>query len=190
MVHMKHMIFNIIGILTLLLLVSYIIPKTPQDLKEGDIIFQTSQSKQAPLIAFATGSNKTHCGIIVEKDSELFVLETLGTIKLTPLRTFIDRGLFKKYWVKRGINKKINYKQYLGIPYDLAFKFNNGKYYCSELVYTIYLDQFGIELCEPKQMSEYNLVGLKDHMIRRNMSESQYVVAPSDLFHSKYLKTL
>lgn len=187
---MKHTIFNIIGILSLLLLVSYIVPKTPQNLKEGDIIFQTTQSKQAPLIAFATGSNKTHCGIIIEKNSELFVLETLETIKLTPLKTFINRGLFKKYWVKRGINKKVNYKQYLGIPYDLSFKFNNGKYYCSELVYTIYLEQFGIQLCTPKQVKQYNTLGLTEHMARRGINPEQRVVAPSDLFKSKYLKRL
>lgn len=187
---MKHTLFKIIGIIFTLFLVSFTIPEKSQNLKEGDIIFQTSQSKQAPLIAFATGSNKTHCGIIVEKNSELFVLETLGTIKLTPLKTFINRGLFKKYWVKRGINEKINYQQYLGIPYDLSFKFDNGKYYCSELVYTIYLEQFGVKLCEPKQMNEYNLLGLESHMLKRSMSSTQYVVAPSDLYHSKYLKTL
>jgi hypothetical protein len=102
-----------------------------QEFKEGDIIFQTSQSKQSPLIAYATMSNKTHCGIIVEKDSKIYVLETLGTIKLTPIQTFIDRGLFKKYWVKRYTDNelKVNYEKYLGIKYDLAFKFNNEKYY-------------------------------------------------------------
>ena len=160
------------------------------ELKEGDIIFQTSKSKQAPLIAYATMSNKTHCGIIVEKDSKLYVLETLNTIKLTPLQTFINRGLFGTYWVKRGINKPINYKKYLGIPYDLAFKVDNSKYYCSELVYTIYKEQFGIELCELKPIKSYNILGLKDVMTNRNMKENQVVVAPSDLFNSDKLTTI
>lgn len=187
---MKHIIFKILGIIVCLLFIVTLIPSKAQTLKEGDVIFQISKSKQSPLIAFATMSNKTHCGIIVEKDSKLYVLETLGTIKLTPLQTFIDRGLFKKYWVKRGINKPINYQKYLGIPYDLAFKFDNGKYYCSELVYTIYSEQFGIELCKPKQLKCYNTLGLQNHITRRGMSTTQYVVAPSDLFKSKYLKRL
>lgn len=155
--------------------------------KEGDIIFQISQSKQSPLIAWATLSTKTHCGIIIEKNSQLYVLETLNTIKLTPLQTFIDRGLGKKYWIKRGINKKINYKKYLGIPYDLSFKFSNGKYYCSELVYTIYLEQFGIQLCVPKQIKTYNIIGIKKYAVKRNMTMEQYVVSPNDIFKSKKL---
>lgn len=189
---MKHIIFKILGIIACLFLVITVIPSKAQTqtLKEGDVIFQTSKSKQSPLIAFATMSNKTHCGIIVEKDSKLYVLETLGTIKLTPIQTFINRGLFKKYWIKRGINKPINYQKYLGIPYDLSFKLDNGKYYCSELVYTIYLEQFGIQLCTPKQVNQYNTLGLDEHMVRRGINPEQCVVAPSDLFESKYLKRL
>lgn len=36
-------------------------------LKEGDIIFQTSQSGQSKFVALATMSPKTHCGIIINK---------------------------------------------------------------------------------------------------------------------------
>lgn len=176
----------------LLLLFSILVNiSNAQEFKEGDIIFQTSQSKQSPLIAYATMSNKTHCGIIVEKDSKIYVLETLGTIKLTPIQTFIDRGLFKKYWIKRYTNEKlkVEYKKYLGIKYDLAFKFNNDKYYCSELVYSIYKNDFNIELCKTKQLKEYNLLGIKNVAKDRGMNIEQYVVSPSDIYESKILKT-
>ena len=160
-----------------------------QEIKEGDIIFQTSQSKQSPLIALATKSDKTHCGIIVEKNNELYVLETLGTIKLTPLKIFIDRGAFGRYWVKHiHGNHKVRYKKYLGIPYDLAFKMNNSRYYCSELVYTIYKEQFGIELCKPRQIKDYNILGMAKVLKRRGMNIEQKVVAPSDLYESDYFK--
>lgn len=159
-------------------------------IQEGDIIFQTSQSKQSPLIAYATFSNKTHCGIIVEKNDKLYVLETLSTIKLTPLQDFINRGLNKKYWIKRGVNAKIDYKKYLGIPYDLAFKPNNSKYYCSELVYTIYLEQFNIKLCDMNPIKDYNLLGIEDVMTNRGMNKNQLVVSPSDIYNSKYLKSI
>ena len=159
------------------------------EFKEGDVIFQTSQSKQSPLIALATASDKTHCGIIIEKKGEFYVLETLGTIKLTPVKKFIDRGLLKRYWVKRPHRDdiKIRYRQYLGIPYDLAFKFDNGKYYCSELVYEIYRKQLGIQLCEPRQLKEYHLTGLQKKARARGMNLKQYVVSPDDLFHSDEL---
>lgn len=179
------------ALLTSLLLVVCVMGSA-RTLKEGDVIFQTSQSEQAPYIAYATFSNKTHCGIIIEKNSKLYVLETLNVIKLTPLDVFIERGLFKSYWVKRYTDKavKIKYKQYLGIPYDLAFRFDNKKFYCSELVYEIYKTQLNVELCKPNKLSSYNLLGIKDIAKRRKMNLEQYVVAPSDLYDSKLLKKL
>ena len=175
----------------LFLLMILVLPGcSSQNFKEGDIIFQTSQSKQAPLIAKATGSDITHCGIIIEKNNQFYVLETLGTIKLTPVEKFIKRGLFHRYKVKHlktPKNIKIKYKKYLGIPYDLAFKFNNGKYYCSELIYDIYKTQLGIELCKPKKLKSYNLTGLKKIAAKRGMNMNQLVVAPSDLYDSEYL---
>lgn len=185
---MKKLIFKI----SLYLIILFICISCTQiqysTIKEGDIIFQTSQSKQSPLIAYATNSNKTHCGIIIEKNNEFYVLETLSIIKLTPLQEFIDRGLHKKYWIKKGINKKINYEKYLGIPYDISFIPNNSKYYCSELVYIIYLEQFNIKLCEMKPIKSYNLIGIKNIMINRGMNENQLVVSPNDIYNSKYLK--
>ena len=42
----------------------------------------------------------------------------------------------------------------------MSFKFNNGRMYCSELVYIIYKEQFGIELCKPRKVSSYRTFGL------------------------------
>ncbi len=67
------------------------------DVKEGDVIFQTSQSQQSPLIQIATQSTITHCGIIVTKDGKPYILETLKTLVLTPLDKFIARGKDEKY---------------------------------------------------------------------------------------------
>lgn len=151
--------------------------------KEGDIVFQMSTSSQSPLIQYATASPWSHCGIVVEKNKQLYVLEASSTVKLTPIKEWTARGRLHKVKKVRVIEQpvKVRYKQYLGIPYDLAFKFNNGKYYCSELVWEIYKKQFGIELCKPRKISEYNIAGLKDKMKKRGMSPDQLVVAPSDL---------
>ena len=75
------------------------------------------------------------------------MLEASNVVKLTPLKKWISRGKFGKYKRRRVLNKpvKIRYAKYLGKKYDLAFKFNNNKYYCSELIYDIYKDQFGIQ---------------------------------------------
>lgn len=169
-----------------------------KEVREGDVIFQTSQSQQSPLIQIATRSNISHCGIIVMKNGKPYVLETLKTLTLIPLDKFIVRGKGGKYWLKRfkKENIKIKYGSYLGKPYDLAFKFDNGKFYCSELVYDIYKNQLGMELCEPKKVEEYLILGtdklpvIKKAMKKRGITKKQYAVAPVDIFKSDYLENI
>ena len=166
-----------------------------QDVREGDVIFQTSPSEQSPLIQIATRSKISHCGIIVMKNEKPYVLETLKTLVVTPLDKFIARGEDGKYWLKRSKkeNIKIKYKSYLGKPYDLAFRFDNDKYYCSELIYDIYKNQLGIELCKPKKVSDYlilwtdKLPKIEMAMKKRGITKEQYAVAPVDIFNSEHL---
>lgn len=159
---------------------------------EGDVIFQNSKSQQAPLVALATGSPMTHCGIIVMKGGEPYVLEATATLRLTPLKKFISRGRGGTYWIKppKDIDgkMKIRYSHLLGRSYDKAFSFNNNKYYCSELVYDIYKSQFGVQLCEPRQIKSYHTFGMQKVMRRRGIDPESYAVAPSDLFSSSKLK--
>lgn len=170
--------------------------KPVMDVREGDVIFQTSQSQQSPLIQIATRSKITHCGIVVMKNGKPYVLETLKTLVVTPLDKFIARGEDGKYWLKRSNkeNIRIKYGSYLGKPYDLAFKFDNDKFYCSELIYDIYKNQLGIELCKPKKVNDYLILGtsnlpqIKKAMKKRGITQEQYAVAPVDIFESNHLK--
>ena len=167
-----------------------------EDVREGDVIFQTSLSQQSPLIKMGTRSTITHCGVVVMKDGKPYVLETQKTLVLTPLKKFIARGKDGKYWHKRPKldNIKIKYSSYLGKPYDLAFKFDNGKFYCSKLIYDVYLNQLGIELCKPKAIDDYLIFGthripkIKRAMKKRGITMDQYAIAPVDVFNSKELK--
>ena len=168
------------------------------DIREGDVIFHTSQSSQSPLIQIGTRSHITHCGIVVMKEGKPYVLETLKTLVLTPLDKFIVRGKDGKYWLKRSDKEdiKIDYAHYLGKSYDFAFSFDNDIYYCSELVYDIYKRQFGIELCTPKQIGDYLILGtdkldkIEEAMSRRGITKEQYAVAPVDIFESKHLHNI
>lgn len=168
------------------------------EVREGDVIFQTSKSQQSPLIQIGTRSKITHCGIIVMRGGKPYVLETLKTLVLTPLDKFITRGEDGKYWIKRSSkeNIKIKYAKYLGRPYDLAFKFDNGRFYCSELVYDIYQKQLGIQLAKPRQVKDYlilftdRLPKLRRAMKRRGISKEQYAIAPVDIFNSDYLESV
>lgn len=157
--------------------------------QEGEIVFQISKSSQSKYIQLATGSIYSHCGIVVNKNKQYYVLEASNIVKLTPINQWIDRGRFKYCKSYKVFDKPvhINYSKYLGQKYDKQFKFNNNKMYCSELVYLIYKEQFGIELCKPKKIKSYHLFGLSKIIKRRGINLNQLVVAPSDIINSKYL---
>lgn len=191
---MKHKIYILIGIFLLcipIVMHANIRKYTPQN---GDIIFQSSKSFQSTAIKIGTLSTYSHCGIIVIKNDKPYVLEAHKGVELTPLNKWINRGTFFHHYKIMRLKKpqalKINYT--LGVPYDLDFKFDNGKYYCSELVWKIYNDN-NICLCTPKQLKQYyflNLSTLQKQIKKRNFNLNQYVVSPSDLIKSKKLKTV
>lgn len=153
------------------------------ELKEGDIVFLMSKSEQSPLVQYATSSPWSHCGVIIEKSDGLYVLEASNVVKLTPYKAWKARGRMGIVKSRRVVKEpvKIRYRKYLGTPYDLQFKFDNGKYYCSELVYDIYLNQLGIQLCKPKPIGKNHTLGLKKAMKKRGISTKQLAVAPCDL---------
>ncbi len=153
-----------------------------QPVKEGDLIFQFSKSQQSPYIAMATGSIYTHCGIIVFKDNNPYVLEASNVVKLTPLNEWINKGRWQHYKViPFEYTEPIEYEHYLGKKYDSSFKLDNDIYYCSELIYDIYLKQFDIHIAIPKQVKEYNILGMKNLLEARGIDVNQKVVAPSDI---------
>lgn len=145
--------------------------------KEGDIVFQMSKSEQAPYVMMATGSLYSHCGIIVYKNDKPYVLEASNVVKLTPLDDWYDKSRFNVVFCYRVFDKpiKIRYKKYLGQRYDTSFKFDNGKMYCSELVYEIYKNQFGIELCKPRKVKDYHIFGMKKLLRKRHIDLDQLV---------------
>ena len=115
------------------------------------------------------------------------ILEASKTVRLTPFAKFIGFAKNENWTVKRPnqkLEKSISYSKYMGMPYDLEFKFNNGKMYCSELVWLVYQDQ-GVELCKPRKVSSFictRIPRVKKLMQKRNISMEQTAVAPVDLY--------
>lgn len=188
-------ILLILAVMSALLCTAYLFafPPNPREtLKEGDIIFQTSKSRQSKFIAYATHSLKTHCGIIVLKEGKQYVLEASSTVRLTPIKEFIDKGVLKKFSVYRYTDKplKISYRQYLGLTYDNQFSWTDKQYYCSELIWKVYKNQLGVDLCNPRPLTEYTTFGLEKYIKKRGISMESLFVAPSDIAQSDKLKEL
>ncbi|TDP00348.1 YiiX family permuted papain-like enzyme [Flavobacterium sp. 245] len=175
-------------------------------LKDGDIIFQTSESKQCKAVRIATNSKFSHCGIIYDINGKWFVFEALQPVKLTPLEDWVKHGRDSKYVVKRLKNDSIlkpevlqkmkEYsQQFDGKEYDAYFEWTDNRIYCSELVWKIYKNAAGIELSKLRELKEFNL---ENPQVQKILKErygnaiplEEKVVAPSDLADSNLLKTV
>lgn len=174
--------------------------------QNGDVIFQTSESKQCEAVRIATNSNYSHCGIIFIENGKTMVFEAVQPVKLTPLKQWISQGKGNKYVVKRlknattvltdsTLEKMKNYgMNFKDKDYDLYFEWSDNKLYCSELVWKIY-KKVNIELCSLKKLKDFNL---KDPLVQNMMKERygnsipyhENVVAPSQLFDSNRLETV
>lgn len=115
-------------------------------LKDGDLIFQTSLSGQSNAIMLATHSAYSHTGIVKKTAKGWVVIEAVGPVKETPLKIWVNRGWRHRIAVYRypGLTEMqaqavfLAAKKLYGRRYDLYFSFDNDSVYCSELTYEAY----------------------------------------------------
>ncbi len=170
----------------------------------GDVIFQESESSQSKAIQLATKSKYSHCGIIYKKNGQTYVLEAVQPVKLTTLKTWINKGKNNHYVLKR-FSKPLNESQInsmiktgqkmIGKPYDLWFNWSDENIYCSELVWKIYSEGVGIKLSELEKLGQFNF-NSKEVMNKLNerygktIPLEESVVSPAALFNSNLLVTI
>lgn len=176
-------------------------------IQEGDMIFQTSESKQCEAIRIATNSKFSHCGIVFIEKGKKYVFEAVQPVKYTPLEAWIKHGKDNQFVVTRIKNAsklltpKVlqNMKEYgkgfNNKDYDLYFEWSDDKIYCSELIWKIYKNGAGIELCPLQKLKDFNLKNPKVQAILaerygNNIPLNENVVAPSDLEKSKIVTTI
>lgn len=120
--------------------------------KEGDIIFQSlPRSRLVNAIEGVSQSPYSHCGIVATRDGEWVVYESYRKVEVTPLREFIFRGRnsgFAVYRLKPEHQDHVpttikNVRRYVGRPYDVRYRMDDEKIYCSELIYKAYQDASG-----------------------------------------------
>lgn len=174
--------------------------------KTGDIIFQNSHSSQSEAIKLATHSKFSHVGMIVLKNNQPYVLEAVEPVSLTPLKAWIARGDRHYFEIKRPkkllpetplIQKKLDSLQkiYLSKHYDIPFQWTDEKLYCSELVWKVYQQVYGIELCPTRAMKDFDLSSPLVQMALKqrygdHIPMDEQVVSPEDLYQSTLLQSL
>jgi len=162
--------------------------------QNGDIVLQDSFSPSSEAIKTASGSQFSHCGIIMIENGEKFVIEAYGPVGRTQFDEWVKRGKnrYTAMRLKNGddVSKVISsLKSFIGKPYDPLYEWADDKIYCSELVYKSYLNGLGIELCSLRTLKEYDIKPVIDQVIERygKVPENQLVIAPEDIFKSKEL---
>lgn len=178
-----------------------------QEIKEGDLIFQTSLSSQSKAIQLATNSKYSHCGIIYSENGQFYVFEAVQPVKTTPLNQWIARGKKGHYVIKRLKNAnqvltaralqkmKREGAKFNGKDYDLTFEWSDDKIYCSELIWKIYQRATGIELGKLEKLSSFDLTNesVKKKMKERygnNIPMDELVISPAAIFNSERLMTV
>ena len=177
------------------------------EIKNGDLIFQTSLSGQSKAIQLATKSKYSHCGLIYKDGNEFYVFEAVQPVKRTPLDKWIARGKDGKYVIKRLKNagqvlnsstltkmKQVG-DQFNGKNYDLAFEWSDEKIYCSELIWKIYQRATGIEIGKLEKLSDFDLTNeaVKQKMKERygdKIPTNEIVISPAAIFDSELLMTV
>lgn len=122
------------------------------DLKNGDLLFiNVNCGAMCDAINAVTegfeGNDFNHVGMVYsDNNNDFFVYEAIskGVVK-TPLNDFLKRtNIVYKGTIKAPFQHLIPLaaafcEEQLGVPYDADFLYDNGKYYCSELLYDAFL---------------------------------------------------
>lgn len=165
-------------------------------------MFQGTRGGQSDAIRAATASPYTHCGIVLQIDGRLMVVEAVQPVRITSLADFEKRSLPGTFHVRRpatapkaaALAKARAWAvRQVGRDYDVRFQWGDDQLYCSELVWKAY-QQASVRLCEPRRFHDYKL----DHPAVAPIIASRYgsadrlpreepVVAPSDLAASPLL---
>lgn len=174
--------------------------------KDGDIIFQESNSPQANVFKLATKSRYNHMGIIFTVNNTTYVYEAINTVRYTKLANWIARGRNQHYVVKRlkdstkltdsNINLlKQEAKKYEGKADDVLFSWSDKQFYSSELVWKIYYGALDLSLSPLEKIIDMDLSSpiVQNEINKRYgdvIPENATIITPSAIFASNLLVTV
>lgn len=180
-------------------------------LKTGDILFQSMNC--GPLCEAINevtegyqGKDFSHLGMIYIKNDSIFVIEAAGkAVKITPYETFktytkeeMFVGRLKRKY-RKYIPEAITFSlQQVGVPYDDEYLYDNGKYYCSELIYDAFLhsykkplfDLFPMTFKSPKSNEYFEVWADYYKKLKMEIPEGQLGCNPGGISTSDKLKII
>jgi len=178
-----------------------------EEIKNGDLIFQTSLSGQSNAIQLATKSKYSHCGLIYKDGNDCYVFEAVQPVKRTSLDSWIARGQDGKYVIKRLKNadqvftpttlikmKQVG-DQFNGKNYDRTYEWSDDRIYCSELIWKIYERATGIEIGKLEKLSNFDLTNeavlkIMKERYGNKIPTEEIVISPASIFDSELLITV
>lgn len=140
------------------------------ELQTGDLIaFAGEKSRMNDAITSATGGKEhldySHIGIAIVQNRTDSVLEATseGGVRMTSLADFLARAarikgrpaaIALRLRDTTGVAGAVERaRKLLGSPYDYSFRPDNGRYYCSELVWETYLTSDGSPIFPTRPMN-------------------------------------
>lgn len=168
---------------------------------EGDVLFQSlpRDGWLVDAIEGITGSEWSHCGILVKREGRWYVAEAIDTVSYTPLHWWLLRGRGSRIMAYRNthvgeIDKfKIQQAvdQFVGKEYDLRYAPDDTEIYCSELVYKVFDRAMGLQVGVWQKLRELNWRPYEDFI--REMDDGdlpldQVMVTPLALTRSRDMK--
>jgi hypothetical protein len=122
------------------------------ELKDGDLIFQDMDcGSLCDAIEAVTegynGNDFSHMGMVYHRNDTIYIIEAAGSaVRLNTLDKFSKNtkkpmyvGRLKKQYKKLIPNAIAFSLQQMGVPYDDEYLYDNGSYYCSELIYDAFM---------------------------------------------------
>jgi len=180
--------------------------KSNFSVQDGDVIFQSSYSKQSQAVEIATNSKYSHCGIIFIENNVPYVYEAVQPVGKRKLADWISSGVDQTCVIKRfkgidTLSKKslLRMKEYaasqFGKNYDGYFSWSDKEMYCSELVYKTYKNCINFVLAQPKTLRDFNI----DAPVVRKIMQERYgddipydelMISPGQLYDAPSLYTV
>jgi len=162
------------------------------ELKTGDLVFQTSRSRQSVAIQAATDSPLSHVGLVEVTPAGVFVVEAVQPVRRVGFASWKARGQGGRLLVlrpeavaeERRAAAVAEARRHLGKPYDWRFGWGDEAMYCSELARKAYSAAAGVDFGRLERLGALRLERLGPALRQRyggRVPLRQALITPASL---------